>query len=53
MSQQQQQQGKMSDALILCLIATTDKVPKFMVGSEGCQSQKKRGRVVKLPEIES
>lgn len=59
---QQQQQGKMSDAMmmmILCLIATTDKVLKFMAhregeaeGGKGVQSQKKRGSVVKLPEIE-
>lgn len=59
----QQQQGKMSDAMmmmILCLIATTDKVLKFMAhregewtgGGKGVQSQKKRGSVVKLPEIE-
>lgn len=35
---QQQQQGKMSDAMmmmILCLIATTDKVLKFMAHREG------------------
>lgn len=31
----QEQQVKMSDALILCLIAMTDKVLKFMAGRGG------------------
>lgn len=41
----QEQQVKMSDALILCLIAMTDKVLKFMAGrggaSQGCAGYKR------------